>query len=198
MIALPTLRELPSWTSRVAALGLLVAVIGGLYGFVVAPLIQAYDESLDALAQARAMVTRYEGIARQRDDLEVRLSDLRDKQAASGVYLLGDTDALAAASLQERVNATIESTGGKLRSIQILPSISDGGFQRVSVRVQLTGTTRTLFDILYALEADRTHLFIENLDVRNRRARRRATVEDDDPELTIRFDLTGYLRPEIG
>jgi hypothetical protein len=184
--------------SRLAAVALTAGIIVGLYGLVIAPLIAAYDQVATALEETDALVVRYGRIAQKRADLEQRLAALEKRQFASGVYLEGDSDSLAAATLQERVQATIQSGGGKQRSIQILPAKSDGGFQRVSLRVQLTGTMRTLFDIIYALEAGRNHLFIENLDVRNRRARRRARVEDSDPELTIRFDVTGYLRPEIG
>ena len=190
--------KLPRWVSRLAAVGLLAGIIIGFYGLVIAPLIVAYDQVETALVETDALVVRYARIAQKGPDLEQRLAALEKRQFASGVYLEGDSDSLAAATLQERVNATVQSGGGKLRSVQILPTKTDGGFQRVSLRVQLTGTMRNLFDIIYALEAGRHHLFIENLDVRNRRARRRARLEDSDPELTIRFDVTGYLRPEIG
>ncbi len=190
--------KLPRWVSRLAAVGLLAGIVIGIYGLVIAPLIVAYDQVETALVETDALVVRYARIAQKRPDLEQRLAALEKRQFASGVYLEGDSDSLAAATLQERVNATVQSGGGKLRSVQILPAKTDGGFQRVSLRVQLTGTMRTLFDIIYALESGKHHLFIENLDVRNRRARRRARLEDSNPELTIRFDVTGYLRPEIG
>ena len=41
-------------------------------------------------------------------------------------------------------------------------------------------------------------MFIDNLDVKNRRARNPKKAEQENPELVIRFDLYGYLRPELG
>ena len=61
--------------------------------------------------------------------------------------------------------------------------------------MQFIGPIAALHPILYALESERPFVFLDNLDVRNRRARRRAELEDLDPQLTIRFDLSGYLRP---
>jgi hypothetical protein len=56
-----------------------------------------------------------------------------------------------------------------------------------------------LVKVLYALEAGRTFLFVDNLEVSNRRARRRRNQPVDmDPTLLVRLDLSGYLRPEAG
>jgi hypothetical protein len=99
---------------------------------------------------------------------------------------------------QEDVGAKIEKNGGKLRSIQILPVKTDGDFKRVSVRVQLTATLGSFARILYALESGKPYVFIDNLDVKNRRGRKAKQKEEEDPELVIRFDLYGYLRPELG
>lgn len=116
-----------------------------------------------------------------------------------GIYLDGDTDALAAASLQEVVNATVEGSGGRLRSIQILPAKDDGKFRRISVRAQMSATIVQLARLLYAFEANKTYLFVDNLDVANRRARRRKDQAIEmDPTLIVRLDLSGYMRPEVG
>jgi general secretion pathway protein M len=85
-----------------------------------------------------------------------------------------------------------------LRSIQTLPAEADGEFLRVAVRVQFTASLESIHHILYTLETNRPFVFLDNLDVRNRRVRRRKELENTDPDLTIRFDLAGYLRPEGG
>ena len=91
----------------------------------------------------------------------------------------------------------VETGGGRLRSVQILPVETDGEFRRVGVRVQMTATVVQLTRVLYAIEAGRTFLFVDDLQVSNRRARRRRNeAVDMDPTLLIRLDLSGYLRPE--
>lgn len=192
-------RNLPPWAGRAAALALLVLLLLAVYGFFIGPLVGAYRDTDQALVETGENLARYARIAEGYPALKQQLDRLSARQARSGVYLKGDTDALAAAGLQADVSSTIEQHGGKLRSVQILPVSSDGDFKRVSVRVQLTATLPALARILHALEARRPVVFIDNLDVKNRLARRRAkqNQEESEPQLVIRFDLYGYLRPLV-
>ena len=195
------MRELPPWVSRVAALSLVVALFLAVYVLAVEPLVSAYQETDDAIRQTNENLLRYEQISRTFPALKQQLDELAQRQGRSGVYLSGDTDALAAAQLQADVSATIQQHDGQLRSVQILPVASDGDFKRVSVRVQLTATLSALTRILYSLEGRRPFVFIDNLDIKNRRARRSRRNKKDqaetEPELVIRFDLFGYLRPDV-
>jgi general secretion pathway protein M len=190
--------ELPKWVSRTAALALLAFVIGTLYLLVAAPVIEEYRTTERTSRDALEQLARYENIAKTNPNRKAELELLASRQSRSGLYLAGDTDALAAAGLQEDVGAKIEKNGGKLRSIQILPVKTDGDFKRVTVRVQLTATLGSFTRILYALESGKPYVFIDNLDVKNRRARQVKKALQEDPELVIRFDLYGYLRPEVG
>ena len=188
--------QLPPWASRAAALALLLAVLGLVYIYLAGPLIEAYrttDEERERLAKLHAATrpSRRPGKA-----YEQQLEVLSQRQAGRGVYLTGETDSLAAAELQDRVREVIRQQGAKLRSIQILPVKADGGFQKVTVRVQFSATLSKVHSILYDLEAEKPFAFVDNLDIRNRRGTRRSATENLDPELMIRFDLSGYLRPE--
>lgn len=195
------MRDLPPWVSRVAALSLVVAAVLAVYILAVEPLVSAYQETDDAIRQTNENLLRYEQISRSFPVLKEQLEELAQRQGRSGVYLSGDTDALAAAQLQADVSSTIQKHDGQLRSVQILPVASDGDFKRVSVRVQLTATLSALTRILYSLEGRRPFVFIDNLDIKNRRARRTRRTDKDkqesEPELVIRFDLFGYLRPDV-
>jgi hypothetical protein len=121
---------------------------------------------------------------------------LKSRQSEIGTYLGGETDALAGAKLQELVNATVAAGGGALRSVQILPAKADGGFRRIGVRVQMTATIAQVLHVLHGLDAGSTLLFVDNLEVSNRRARRRRKQQVEmDPTLLVRLDLFGYLTP---
>lgn len=189
---------LPSWIGRIAALALLLGLFWGLYAAVVAPVLAERARIARELADGRDLFGRYRALAQGREVLRSRLDELAAQQAESGIYLGGETDALAGAELQEIVNGLVESGGGRLRSVQILPVKADGDFRRVGVRIQLMATVAQALRILYALEGGRTYLFIDTLDISNRRARRRKGQTDPDPELLIRLDLSGYLRPSVG
>ncbi len=186
---------MPTWVSRLAAIGLLAAVIAAVAVFAVMPTLQAYDDTEIALARAKEQVIGFERVARGRSAYAARLEELTARESASQVYLQGETDALAAARLQDQVSGVIERHGGTVRSIQSLPGQDDEDFRRVSVRVQFTGTTESLFQAVYSLETARPFVFIDNLDIRNRRSRRRANQQSDNPALNVTLDLSGFVRP---
>ncbi len=189
----------PGWVSRLAALALSAGVAFGLYIFVAAPILAGYAETDAALAQAAELLDRYRRVAAARPALQERLDALKSRQSEIGAYLSGGTDALAGAELQELVNATVANGGGGLRSVQILPVKADGGFRRIGVRVQMTATIAQMLRVLHGLEAGSTLLFVDNLEVSNRRARRRRKQPAEmDPTLLLRLDLFGYLQPEAG
>ena len=190
--------NLPKWVSRAAALALLALVIVSAYLSLVAPVVESYRSTDDETQHVLEQLARYGQLSKAYPNRKAQLERLDKQQARSGIYLAGTTDALAAAALQEDVGAKIERNGGKLRSIQILPVKTDGDFKQVSVRVQLTATLGSFARILHALESGKPYVFIDNLDVKNRRARKATKSQQDDPELVIRFDLYGYLRPELG
>ena len=189
----------PGWVSRLAALALSAGVAFALYIFVAAPIVAGYAETDAAVAQAAESLDRYRRIAAARPALQERLDALKSRQSEIGTYLSGGTDALAGAELQELVTATVASGGGALRSVQILPVKADGGFRRIGVRVQMTATMAQVLRVLHGFEAGSKLLFVDKLEVSNRRARRRRKQPVEmDPALLVRLDLFGYIQPEAG
>jgi len=185
------------WVSRATALGLLVAVLVILYSLVFGPLFAAYGELNGAIGQSADLLNRYQRIIAQQPTLKALLEQVNASHTESGVYVPGNTDALAAARLQEIVNSRVESNGAQVRSVQILPAREDGDFRRVGVRIQMTASIASIARILYAFEAGDTYLFIDNLEISNRQSRRLGDgSQDADPVLLVRLDLTGYVRPE--
>jgi hypothetical protein len=165
------------WTSRAAAIGLLVLVLLVIYAIVIGPLIQAFSDVNRALADGGEQLARYQQIALQRPDMEAKFAEIAARQAESGI---------------------VENNSAQVRSVQILPTMADGDFRRVGVRIQMTGSIGALARILHAFEAGETFLFVDNLDISNRMARRtRNSADRSDPELLIRLDLQGYVRPEV-
>ena len=59
----------------------------------------------------------------------------------------------------------------------------------------MTASIAAIARILYAFEAGGTYLFVDNLEISNRRRRKR-NDDQTNPQLLVRLDLTGYVRPE--
>jgi len=189
------------WISRPAAVLLLIMAIGAAYSLVAEPILIGYREANQAIEEGREQLRHFQRLAATRPVLAKQLEQLAAEQGAETYYLSGGTDALAAASLQDRVSALVDGNGGTLRSLQPLLGADEQGFRRITVRVEITATIESLFGTLYALETEMPVLFVENLDIRSRLARRRANqvamqVAADEPLLMVGFDLSGYMRLE--
>jgi general secretion pathway protein M len=191
------------WISRLAALLLLGVVLAAGYGFILAPVVAAYADTAQAIADARDRLAHYQRLAAMRPALARQMTEIEKRQAPQGYYLSGSTDALAAAELQDHLNQVIAAHGGTGRSLQPLSGEDEHGFRRVTVRVQLTATMDSLFHIVYALEASTPLLFIENISIQD--PARLPIAEDDDwsaspPQetmLSVGFDLYGYQPVEV-
>ena len=186
----------PRVLQRLAALALLLLVLVLVYGLAVAPTIQSH-RALDVEIQtASEMIARYETIADTRESTEGLLMELSNRKGADQAYLGGQTYSLAAAELQNIVTQTVARHQGKVRSIQVLPAVQDGGARRVSLRAQVTASYSSLLETLYALETHGRALFIEQLDVRRHAATAPSSTGEQEPTLVISLDVAGYRAQE--
>ena len=187
------------WISRLTALLLLAVVMFGAHLFLVEPLVVGYDAIDREIDDAQEQLAHFERLAAMRPAIARQLQQAGSQQTAQGYYLNGGTDALAAAGLQDRINALVANNGGTLRSTQPMPGVEEQGFRRITLKVQLTATIEELFDTLYELESGAPILFVEDLDIQSRIVRRqtrdKAGVNESQPIplLAVAFDLSGYL-----
>jgi len=191
------------WVSRLTAVLLTIGMIGFLYSWVAEPILVDYRETDETIGDVEGQLAHYQRLAAMRPVLAKQLERMASEQATKGYYLSGGTDALAAAALQDQVSALVDGNGGALRSMQPLVGVDEQGFRRITVRVEMTATIESLFETLYALETGMPVLFVENLDIQSRHARRRNSqatatpvAADDEPLLVVAFDLSGYMASE--
>ncbi len=187
---------LSPFLGRSLAVVLLLAAIGGIWSLIVEPVMTKYRLSAESMVQSEALIERYLRIAKERAPLEKQLKSLKRLGPSTGGYLDGASDTLAAAKLQNRVKGIVATSGGEIKSSQILPPRDDGNHRAINIRVQLSADIASLQTIFYLLESENTFLFLDNIDVRRQRARRRKNRTADDGRLTVRFDVSGYVRRE--
>ena len=187
------------FVSRLVALLLLLVVAAGGYLYLVEPTIAAYAEADDRLVETRKLIEHFDRLAVRAPAYADRLDEVEKQQRAAGFYLAGDTDALAAASLQDRLAQAIEANGGVLSSLQPLPGTAEQGFQRITVRALMTGNTETLVRTLRDIEGGAPLLFVDNVEIRTDQSGNGGTtpaaISDwtGEPALSIAFDVYGYL-----
>jgi general secretion pathway protein M len=186
-----------SLLSRALALTLLGAVLIGAYVLVIAPVVELYRETDDAIETAEILLQRHRALAAQRSGLSARLDEEKEQAAAIAGYLEGPSDPLALAQLQDRVKGVVEAAGGELRSTQILPGQAvdaSPGTRRATLRVQMVVAIDGLAEILYDLESGQPYVLIDELAVRSQRARRRGGGLEAPLLLDVSLELSGFVR----
>jgi general secretion pathway protein M len=187
-----------SLLSRVLALVLLGALLTGAYVLLIAPVVELYRETEEAIESSETLLQRHRTLAAQRSDLSARLDEEKAQAAAIAGYLKGPSDPLALAQLQDLVKSVIEAAGGELRSTQTLPAQTvdiSPGTRRATLRVQMVVAIDGLAAILYELESGQPYILIDELAVRSHRTRRRLGGSPETaPLLDITLELSGFVR----
>jgi general secretion pathway protein M len=179
--------------SRVLAVGILAALLLlAFFGFV-SPLLDAYRQAGAASEQYRNALEHTAHTGSDLAGLRAELARLKEHQASAVGFMQGSNPSLAAADLQNRIKSSVEAARGELRSTQILPARDEGAFRRISIRGQIAVNMAALQRVFYELESATPFLFLDNVEIRSRPARR-STGAEDDPVLEVRFDLYGYMR----
>ncbi len=183
--------------SRIFAIALLFGGLAALHLLVLRPIFATHQMLDESLERTSELALRYEGIGANRQIVEAKIRKLRGRQTRYGIYLHGETDALAAAKLQQIVGARIKANRGQTRSIRTLPAKTEEGFTRVAVHVQFQASLKALQRIINSFEANRPFVFVRDLEIKGRR-RGRAAKEAADVPLFVRLSLAGYMRPDSG
>ena len=181
--------------SRALALGFLAVLLGAAWLGAARPLLRAYAAQEREIARTAELIEGFARIVVERPALEQQRQALTDAGAAQRLTLAAESDGVAAAGLQRLVKAAVERAGGSLQSTQVKAARPDGGFRRVGLRVQMTGTVEALRQTLLALEASQPLIYGEGLELRARQQpRSNGKVAVEDRTLEIRLDVYGLAR----
>ena len=138
----------------------------------------------------------------QRPQLESRLAQVRQFEAANPGFLPENTRELASAGLVQRLQQVVTTAAPNPNACQITAQTptdmpSQEPFPRVMVQVRLRCGMGEFAAILHALESGSPQLFLDNLDVLSRRSYLTAGG-DSSSGLDVSFDLYGYLKSPQG
>jgi general secretion pathway protein M len=146
-------------------LTLLLVALGGVYVLVVAPVRDLYAERAAILENQRALLPRLQAAAEELPELHARAEQLRAAAGTRKLTLEGASDAIAAASLQSRIEELAANVGATIGSTESLPAEVRSGYRRIGLRYVLSGPYETLVKFLAKLDAATPPLVIDNLHV---------------------------------
>ena len=177
--------------SRRLAVGLLAAVVLAAIALVGIPVWMLHRHYDEALADMTGKLDRYRRIAATRPEAAKQLEALRTKDTRR-FFLRPGAPALSAAESQEVVRQLVESSGGRLISLQPPQVKEEGRYRQVTVNVQITANVFAMRKILHAIESHTPYLFIDNLVVRSQVPGNFKPAPGGEPEMFLIFDISGY------
>jgi hypothetical protein len=139
--------------------------LGGLYLLVVAPLLDLYGQRAAVLENRRMLLPRLNAAVEELPELRARVEGLQAAAGTRKVTLDGASDAIAAASLQSRIEEFAASVGATIGSTESLPAEVRSGYRRIGLRYVLSGPYETLVKFLAKLETATPPLVIDNLHI---------------------------------
>jgi len=187
--------------ARARGLALIAALVAmayfvGVHWWFTAPMLEMGGRIEDLRRQSLAL--RME--SRQRPEVEKRLAQVQQFEAANPGFLPEGNKDLATAGLVQRLESVVQAASPQPEACTITartPADASIGnkdpYPRVVVQVRLRCGMGELASVLHALESGSPQLFVDNLDVLSRRSYLAAGSEGG--ALDVSFDLFGYLSP---
>lgn len=169
--------------------GLLVAVVGGGWSFVIDPILQGNRTAAE-------MVPARELILQRKRDLIARAGAITAELAAttaradgvSARLLISATPAVAASELQNLVKEMAAQAKTEVRSERILTPVERGALLEIPVEVAVSGEIRQLVELLARLNDAPKLLTLQDLRVR--------VVNVSQPrDLLATLTLSGFILP---
>jgi hypothetical protein len=163
-IDLPTGRRGQALAVALTLVGLLVLWFG-----VIDPARSWFDDRAALLDQRQELLVHMR-------DLAATLPAVRaasavkpdDRSAAAATMLAGDSDAVAAADLQERVQKMAADAGASLTAVETLsPTQEPGRWHRVALRISLNASWPVLMELVRSIEQSPTRILINDVHFRS-------------------------------
>jgi len=131
--------------------------------------------------------------------LRAQLDGLRQSAGAGTVTLAGASDALAAATLQSRLEELAATAGVAIASTESLPAETAGDYRRIGLRMAISGGYDGIVRLLSAIDAATPPLAVDSLQIHGnaRVASSRETAQLDAAYIVYGFrNGTVMLEPK--
>ncbi len=150
---------------RVLALGLTgLALLVAWFG-IVGPALAWYSGRAERLDQRLVLARRMATLAASLPQLEHQVAALPTTKANPDALLPGETDAVAAATLQERVQEMASQAGAPLSSVEMLPATQLGQLRRIGLRVAAQAEMANVIHLLQSVQAAKPRMLVDELDL---------------------------------
>ena len=173
---------------RALALGLTALALLVVWFGIVGPVLGWYSGREERLEQRSVLARRMADLAASLPQLEHQVAALPTTKANPDALLPGETDAVAAAALQERVQEMASQAGAPLSSVEMLPATQLGQFRRIGLRVAAQAEMANVIRLLQSVGAAKPRLLVDELDLQ----RHLLLAKPNAPELDAKFVIYAF------
>jgi len=188
------MNEIPQ--QRWIAIGLLGLVIFSIIFMIITPLVSMGLENHEQKQELIFRLQRAKQIVARKDSVLANIEQIKNKYQKQNYFSTRDTEALASADLQKLIKSSIAQAGGQLTSTQVLPHRNDSGFNRVIVKVRMSGDIEVLRSVLHEIESSAQVMVVDQIDIRPVRGKRNRKTRKIEPsnKMNINFQVAGFMR----
>ena len=150
---------------RGRALAVLVGLFTALFVWlaVLAPVLDWFADRQVRIEQRLQVLSRAQALAASLPSLRAAVKGQGSVSGSETLLLAGDSDAVAAANLQERVQAMAAASGVTLTAVETLPVTVTGDWHKVALRITCNAPWPVLIGLVRAIEGSPTRIFIDDV-----------------------------------
>ena len=146
------------------ALGLLLVALLLAWLGVVSPLIGWYRARAEAIAEQQSLAEHMEALVATLPALRAEAVHARTA-VPQATLIMGDSDAVAAAALQGRIEEMARQQDARLASVAILPGEPAGIWRRVGLRIEVNAPFAVVVRLLQTLLATTPTMIIDDVSL---------------------------------
>lgn len=150
---------------QMAALGLTLALPAAIWLGAVSPIMQWHHDRAEALVQREALAQRMRTLVTNLPALRQQATAIATIGAGEPVLLDGESDPVASAFLQERLQAMFMQAGVQLDSVETSPGEDVGAYRRIRLHVAFNATWPVLMGLLKDIQLATPALLVDELNV---------------------------------
>ena len=185
--------QLTKWQHAAVSLILLFVLLLVVYMVFIKPAVTGRVEFYDRLEELQFQYEKLSNSINQTGALKAEIASLKSDKPDQAGFLEEKAEALAAADLQNHIKNLISNNGGNLISTQVIQTQENEIFPDITIKVHMRGNIETLQKILYELHSTQPVLLLNNFLVQARNINRRSRIRQNEDQLEIRFDITGFI-----
>jgi general secretion pathway protein M len=152
---------------QILALGMACLALMLLWLGLVDPVWSWYDDQAHTLEQRQTLLQHMQHVADTLPDLQAAAAKHGTGSIDESLMLPGNTDALAAAALQERLQAMAATAGASLTAVETLPATVAVPWHKVGLRISLSAPWPVMINLLRSIQQAPTRVFVDDLHFRS-------------------------------